>query len=534
MKGDGDPMDPQDNLLIHSQLDRFAFLSSSLDSDPSDPESLPPSSVPPAGLVISEESRHKRDQTLLLIDAVENRRQEIETSLHLIDLMETDIQSSSLSQRDQIISLSDQLKREAEQQIEQHKQILLQQLEDKNKEKLDRLSQQRKQLERDLDCLDNSVSFSRSLIKNATDDQLESHLPRTTEQLLELKEDRSFNAIPSETRHIQVTQRSKVNFEAALDVFSFTEVISNKVFRAINESKRTQSIVAVPEARVYRTVGLPRAIIGTKGREDGQFVTIRDVATNRYNNIIAVDPQNHRVQIFDADGKHLMSFGSQGSEDGEFDNPVGVAVDPTTNNIIVSDFNHDRLQIFDEIGRHIKTIGSSGIAHGSFRGPCGIAVQDDGSIIVCEWNNSRVQIIDSDGVFRYFLGQKGRANGQFEKPSRVCVGRNGNIIVCDSENHRVQVFSSRGNHLRSFGTKGAADGRFNSPNGIAVDHQNNIIVCDQGNQRMQVFDEDGRFIRAFGSRGSAPGLFYNPRGVVVDSNNRIIVSDSDNQRLQIF
>jgi len=235
--------------FILSQLDRYEALRSfhENESGDRDPSSLipSPSPLPPE---ISEEWRKKRDQTLILIDRIENRGQDIETSLQIIELMKTDIQSSSLTQRDQIISLLDQIKLqhpdpESERQIEQHKQNLLQQLEDKSKEKLDRLAQQRKQLERDLDCLDNSVSFSRSLLKNARIDQLVSHLPLISDQLNRLKEDKSFNQPPVEQTVLEIIfniDQDSFDISKALNSVCLSEVQAQNIVERREKAKRKE------------------------------------------------------------------------------------------------------------------------------------------------------------------------------------------------------------------------------------------------------------------------------------------------------
>lgn len=62
-------------------------------------------------------------------------------------------------------------------------------------------------------------------------------------------------------------------------------------------------------------------------------------------NIVVADSENHRVQVFGADGLFFCAFGSEGSGDGEFDFPIGVVVD-SAGNIIVTDTNNCWVQVF--------------------------------------------------------------------------------------------------------------------------------------------------------------------------------------------
>ena len=52
------------------------------------------------------------------------------------------------------------------------------------------------------------------------------------------------------------------------------------------------------------------------------------------------------MQIFSSAGVYLSQFGTSGSGNGQFCNPFGVAIDPTSHNIVVTDFGNNRVQIF--------------------------------------------------------------------------------------------------------------------------------------------------------------------------------------------
>ena len=58
------------------------------------------------------------------------------------------------------------------------------------------------------------------------------------------------------------------------------------------------------------------------------------------------DERNHRVQVFELSGKFVTKFGSEGSESGEFRNPVCIA-NIGDGRIVVCDTNNSRIQLFD-------------------------------------------------------------------------------------------------------------------------------------------------------------------------------------------
>jgi DNA-binding beta-propeller fold protein YncE len=59
--------------------------------------------------------------------------------------------------------------------------------------------------------------------------------------------------------------------------------------------------------------------------------------------------------------------------------------------VYVADFYNHRVQVFDRNGRYITSFGKMGIGSGEFRGPTDVAVSKDGYIYVSDWKNHRVQ-----------------------------------------------------------------------------------------------------------------------------------------------
>ena len=62
-------------------------------------------------------------------------------------------------------------------------------------------------------------------------------------------------------------------------------------------------------------------------------------------NVYVSDSENDRMQKFDSSGNFLLKWGSQGTGDGQFQSPKGVAVD-SSGNVYVADTNNSRIQKF--------------------------------------------------------------------------------------------------------------------------------------------------------------------------------------------
>jgi tripartite motif-containing protein 71 len=64
------------------------------------------------------------------------------------------------------------------------------------------------------------------------------------------------------------------------------------------------------------------------------------------NNVYVTDFNNDRVEKFDNNGNYLTQWGSEGTGNGQFETPQGVAVDSSGNFIYVVDNGNLRIQVF--------------------------------------------------------------------------------------------------------------------------------------------------------------------------------------------
>ena len=101
---------------------------------------------------------------------------------------------------------------------------------------------------------------------------------------------------------------------------------------------------------------------------------------------------SHCVKVFDVTGNYIYDIGSEGTGDGQFEEPRGLAIDKFGNVLVVDEKNH-RLQIFTPEGEFVSKIGREGTKLGQFRLPEDVAVSKNGRVYVTDYLNSRVQIL---------------------------------------------------------------------------------------------------------------------------------------------
>ena len=251
------------------------------------------------------------------------------------------------------------------------------------------------------------------------------------------------------------------------------------------------------------------------------------VAVNEQNEIAVSDVGNHKIHLFKSDGTHIKSFGGEGTQQGEFKRPVGIAFH--RNNIIVAEQYNHRVQQISKQGQYLSHFGEIGGLDRQFKHPSGLSVDSDGNILVADYDNKLIKIFSSGGQFLSKIGKE----GSFTKPFH-CIQHDNYLIVSDSDDHSVKLFDRNGNFLYKFGKKGNADGEFNTPDCLSIDKAGHLMVCDIRNHRIQVFDLSGKFVAKFGTKGSGIGELNTPISAAVLRDGKIVVSDFSNSRIQVF
>lgn len=242
------------------------------------------------------------------------------------------------------------------------------------------------------------------------------------------------------------------------------------------------------------------------------------IEVDKYGNIYVLDSGSTCVRKFKADGTKLIGFctGDPGKQLG------GIAVDDASGNIYVSSRIEHIIYKLNSDGRLIKQWGSEGTGNGQFKYPRGIAIDDTGNVYVADSVNNRIQKFTADGTYIAQFGQMGY-------PADIALDKAGNMYITDTFSNRVKKLGSDGTDL-SYGWKN----KFSLPEGIAVDPNGNIYVADKNNWRIQKFTSDGEYLAQWGAESSLDGKLIYPSQLAIDTAGNLYVIEGEalNQRVQ--
>lgn len=114
------------------------------------------------------------------------------------------------------------------------------------------------------------------------------------------------------------------------------------------------------------------------------------MAVDRLSRIFVADTGNHRIQVFDENGRCLFAFGERGTGPGEFDEPCDVTI-ARTGHVIVADKMNDRLQFFTPDGKFVREM-RCGISR-----PVAVTTNQYNNIVIVDSDHSRVGVFNTNG-----------------------------------------------------------------------------------------------------------------------------------------
>jgi len=153
----------------------------------------------------------------------------------------------------------------------------------------------------------------------------------------------------------------------------------------------------------------------------------------------------HRVVKLDKDGKFITAWGEPGAPGGKETRPNyfttvhGIAADPQTGTVYVSDRGNHRIQVFDQNGKFLRQWPVGNLGQVQFL----IFPADRSGVWGIMDRVSKVVKWDFEGHLLYSWGIVGDTPGAFLNPHGASIDQEGNLYVAEVGNGRVQKFTPR-------------------------------------------------------------------------------------------
>lgn len=185
-------------------------------------------------------------------------------------------------------------------------------------------------------------------------------------------------------------------------------------------------------------------------------------------------------------GPLAYKWGKQGSQPGEFEQPRGIAID-SKGQVYVADSGNARVQVFDENGRHVMTwLGEPE----PFQCPWDVVVTASDEVLVLDAGTNWIHRYSAAGQL---LQRFGEDQARFYHPRGMSIDPQGNVYVADTGGHRIVAFSGDGLLLSTYGQEGTGPGQLLEPTDMAVDGRGNRYIVDNSNQRIQRWDANNLY-----------------------------------------
>ncbi|MEW6027673.1 MAG: NHL repeat-containing protein, partial [Planctomycetota bacterium] len=223
-----------------------------------------------------------------------------------------------------------------------------------------------------------------------------------------------------------------------------------------------------------------------------------DGTVDAFGNIYATDTQDDKIRKFSPEGDSLLCFGYKYTctDTLGLNHPKGIAVDDS-GNIWITDCYQSKVKKYDSAGNYLSTIGKHGNQQGEFNQPTGIAISGN-EIYVVDHLNGRVQVFNKTGAFIRQFG-----NNCLNQPAGIAIRNNETeklVYVCDSQNDRIAIFDTEGNLVNTLDSLG-----LDKPWDICFDNNNNLYIADVYHNRVIELDPWHNKLLTFGIQGQEVG-----------------------------
>jgi hypothetical protein len=210
-----------------------------------------------------------------------------------------------------------------------------------------------------------------------------------------------------------------------------------------NEGSQTVDVYTMTDT------GFTRAFMLGTGR--GEFKSPNSIALGMNGLIYVADTKDHRIKAYNADGSQAFTFGGWGKNNGQFNLPLGLAIDDNASEIYVTDMGiytdangsnaGARVQVFDLSGGFKRSFGTYGTGDGKLMRPLGVAVDGAGKVYVTDGFQGWIGVFDANGIPVETIYDPAHP---MATPIGIAIGRDKRLFVASSNGPSIDVYGLSG------------------------------------------------------------------------------------------
>jgi len=221
---------------------------------------------------------------------------------------------------------------------------------------------------------------------------------------------------------------------------------------------------------------------------EGLFKRPHGVTSGPDGNLYCADDGDHTIRKCTSEGEVLMTIGTPGHpapyQSGRpFNRPTKVAFDPKTGDMYISDgYGNARVHKYSPDGKLLFSWGSYGTDPGQFNLVHSVCTDREGRVYIADRESHRVQIFDSRGKYLTQWNNMHRPCGLHIDGELCYIGQlpSGLAVNQDYPNlgSCISIHDLKGNRLARLGDirPGEKPSQFIAPHGITVDSRGDIYV----------------------------------------------------------
>ena len=247
---------------------------------------------------------------------------------------------------------------------------------------------------------------------------------------------------------------------------------------AIALNKSGHLLVTQPAKGVVAALSKDGRVV--PGGKDG-LGNPRGIAIDEDGSLLVASRASEQLMKFNKDWTLAKAVGQKGDQPGQFNSIARVKISPTTHKYYVCDWENHRIQVFNQDLKHVSSFGRPGSKLGELNSPFDVAFDDAGHVYVVDCHNHRVQKFSPRGEPLMTFGSRTAATGKLYYPIGIYISRQ--FVYVTDGTPSVSVFTTNGEFVTSFGSKE----KLISPHGITADEDGFLYVCDWNKSHIVVY-----------------------------------------------